>query len=87
MPTACAAAPSRVRSSVAKAIDSPLPSAPIRFSAGTRTSSKTGEPVGEPLIPSLCSSLGTENPGRSFSTTNALIRGRPSSDGVRANTT
>ena len=38
-----------------------------------RTSSKIGWPVGEPLIPSLCSTLPTENPGRSASTTNALI--------------
>ena len=74
MPTAWAAAPSRVRSSVPSATDRPLPAVPIRFSAGTRTSSKTGEPVGEPLMPSLCSSLPTENPGVSFSTTNALRR-------------
>jgi len=44
------------------------------FAAGTRTSSKTGWPVGEPLMPSLCSSLGTLKPGRSFSTMNALER-------------
>ena len=44
------------------------------FSCGTRTSSNTGEPVGEPWIPSLCSSLPIDRPGASLSTTNALIR-------------
>src|SRR5215207_1190447 len=62
MPTACAAAPRRVRSSVPSATASPRPTSPITFSAGTRTSSNTGWPVGEPWIPSLCSYLGTENP-------------------------
>ena len=42
--------------------------------AGTRTSSKIGWPVGEARIPSLCSSLPTLKPGRSASTTNAVIR-------------
>ena len=51
----------------------PLPSTPIRFAAGMRTSSKIGWPVGEPLMPSLCSTLPTEKPGRSASTTNALM--------------
>ena len=51
--------PRRVRSSVPSATPRPLPSSPIRFSCGTRTSSKIGEPVGEPLMPSLCSSLPT----------------------------
>ena len=36
-----------------------------------RTSSKIGWPVGEPLMPSLCSSLPTLKPGRSASTTKA----------------
>ena len=63
MPTAWAAAPRRVRSSVPSATDSPRPTSPITFSCGTRTSSKTGEPVGEPLMPSLCSSLPIEKPG------------------------
>ena len=35
---------------------------------------KEGEPVGEPLIPSLCSSWPGSKPSRSFSTTKALIR-------------
>jgi hypothetical protein len=46
----------------------------MTFSFGTRTSSKTGEPVGEPLIPSLCSSLPMLRPGRSFSTMKHVIR-------------
>ncbi len=64
MPTACAPAPSRVRSSVDSATAMPRPTSPITFSAGTRTSSNTGWPVGEPLMPILCSSLGTEKPVR-----------------------
>jgi hypothetical protein len=74
-----------VRSSVPSATASPRPTSPITFSAGTRTSSKTGWPVGEPWIPSLCSYFGTEKPGRSFSTTNAVLRRAARS--VTANTT
>ena len=37
MPTACAAAPSRVRSSVPRATRIPRPTSPITFSCGTRT--------------------------------------------------
>ena len=49
--------------------------------------SKIGWPVGEPRIPSLCSSLPTLNPGRSASTTNAVIpREWPASRSVTANT-
>ncbi len=62
-----------------------MPSAPTMFEAGTRTSLNDGEPVGEPLIPSLCSSCPGSNPSRSFSTMNALIR--PLSRSVFANTT
>ncbi len=51
----------------------PLPSSPIRFSAGIRTSSKIGGPIGEPLMPSVCSSLPTLKPSRSASTTKALM--------------
>ena len=58
-------------SSVPSATERPLPSAPTRFACGMRTSSKIGWPVGEPLMPSLCSSLPTLKPGRSASTTNA----------------
>ena len=65
----------------------PLFTSPIRFSAGIRTSSKIGWPVGEPLMPSLCSSLPTEKPGRSASTTNALMpRERPADGSVLAKT-
>src|SRR3954467_6490019 len=46
MPTACAAAPSRVRSSTVRATDRPFPSAPTMFAAGTRTSVNDGEPGG-----------------------------------------
>ena len=56
------------------ATESPRPTSPIAFSCGTRTSSNTGWPVGEPWIPSLCSNFGTEKPGVSFSTTNAEMR-------------
>ncbi len=60
----------------------------MTFSSGTRTPSNTGCPVGEPLIPSLCSSLPTLNPGRSASTMNAVIpREWPASLSVTANTT
>ena len=52
----------------------PRPTSPITFACGTRTSSKIGWPVGEARIPSLCSSLPTLKPGRSASTTNAVIR-------------
>jgi hypothetical protein len=51
----------------------PAFSEPIRFSAGTRTPSKIGWPVGEPRIPILCSSLPTEKPGLSASTMKAEI--------------
>ena len=44
-----------------------------------------GLPVGEPLIPSLCSSWPGSKPSRSFSTTNAEIR--PASRSVFAKTT
>jgi hypothetical protein len=63
-----------VRSSVASATERPLPATPIRFSAGTRTSVKAGLPVGEPLMPSLCSSLPGSTPARSASTMKAELR-------------
>jgi hypothetical protein len=85
IPTACAAAPSRVRSSVAKATRIPWPTSPMTFAAGKRTPSRTGEPVGEPLIPSLCSRPPIEKPGRSASTRNAVAR--PLSRSVSAKTT
>ena len=44
----------------------------MRFAAGTRTSSSTTCAVGEPLIPSLCSSLAICTP-QSCSTTKALM--------------
>ena len=88
MPTAWAATPSRERSSVDIATLKPSFSVPIRFFSGTRTSSKIGWPVGEPRIPILCSSLPTEKPGRSASTTKAEIpREWPASGSVTANTT
>ncbi len=65
----------------------PAPTSPITFAAGTRTSSKIGVPVGEARIPSLCSSLPTLKPGRSASTTKAVIpRECPASRSVTANT-
>ena len=88
MPTAWAATPSREWSSVPSATRMPLSTSPIRFSAGMRTSSKIGWPVGEPLMPSLCSSLPTLKPGRSASTTKALMpRERAAVRSVLANTT
>jgi hypothetical protein len=74
-----------VRSSVASATAMPRPTSPITFACGTRTSSNTGWPVGEPWMPSLCSYFGTEKPGRSDSTTNAV--NRRASRSVSANTT
>ena len=63
-PTACAAMLRRRRSRVAMAILKPSPSSPMRFAAGTRTSSKVSSAVGEPRIPILCSTRGAEKPGR-----------------------
>jgi hypothetical protein len=59
----------------------------MRFSAGTRTSSRITSPVGLPRIPSLCSSLPTENPGESFSTTKAEMPRWPEERSVLAKTT
>lgn len=47
-----------------------MPSAPIMWSAGTRTSSKTTSVVLELRIPILSSCLPTDTPGRSRSTMN-----------------
>ena len=67
------------------AIVKPSPSAPRRFSTGTRTSSKFSSAVGEPRIPILCSTRATAKPGVSVSTMKALIPLRPPASGsVRA---
>jgi hypothetical protein len=88
MPSAWAATPSRERSRVAIATLNPWFTSPTTFSGGTRTPAKIGCPVGEPRIPSLCSSLPTLKPGRSASTTNAMIpREWPAARSVTANTT
>ena len=66
----------------------PLSTSPIRLAPGIRTSSKIGWPVGEPLMPSFFSSLPTLKPGRSPSTTNALMpREWPAFGSVTAKTT
>ncbi len=73
IPTACAATPGRVRSSVIIANLKPSPSRPSRFSAGTSQSVKISSAVCDPLMPIFSSMRPTEKPGKSFSTMKALI--------------
>jgi len=68
------------------AIRKPSPSAPSRFAAGMRQSSKVSSPVVEPEIPIFGSSRATANPGVSASTTNAEMPLCPASGSVLANT-
>ncbi len=63
------------------AILNPSPSSPMRFSSGTRTSSKVSSAVGEPRMPILCSTRGAAKPGVSVSTMKALIPLRPPASG------
>src|SRR3546814_12491943 len=51
----------------------PSPSAPTRFSAGTRQSSKVTCAVGEAFQPSFFSGAPNDRPGVSFSTTRQLM--------------
>ena len=53
---------------------SPPPSAPSRFAAGTRQSSKISSDIVEPRMPSLSMWLLVEKPGQSRSTTKAVMR-------------
>ncbi len=53
-------------------------------SAGMEQLSKYSSRVGEPLMPSLCSGAPKENPGSSFSTTNAEIPPGPADGSVTA---
>ena len=62
IPTAWAAIPGRLRSSVRIAMSNPSPSAPRRFAAGTRTLSKASSAVGLPRRPILCSIRVTAKP-------------------------
>ena len=61
---------SRSRSSPSIRTFTPAFSWPIRFSCGTKTSSKMSSPVLEPLMPSLSSLRATEKPGVAVSTRN-----------------
>src|SRR5437879_4553794 len=74
MPRACAPIPGRDRSSTASAILNPAPSSPSRLAAGTLTSSNTICAVGDPRMPSLCSSFGASQGLFSRSSTNAEDR-------------
>ena len=62
----------------------PAFSAPIRFAMGTRQSSNTSSPVGEPRQPILMSFCATAKPGKPFSTRNAEMPREPSSGAVFA---
>jgi hypothetical protein len=72
--------------SAASAVRNPLPSAPISRPAGITQLSKYSSLVGEPLMPSLCSSGPNENPASPFSTTNAEIPAVPAAGSVTAMT-
>src|SRR5581483_6872194 len=58
---------------------------PSRFSAGTRTPSKTSSPVVEPLMPIFGSRRATSSPSLSASTTNAEMPEWPASGSVITN--
>src|SRR5438309_1725687 len=55
-----------------KAITCPLPISPSTFSAGTLQSFRMMGQVDDPRMPILCSSAPMENPGKLFSTKNAV---------------
>ena len=84
MPTAIAATPGRVRSSVIIASLKPLFSSPSRFSAGIATSLNEIVAVLEARWPSLSSFLSTVTPSRSRSTTKAVMPRWPASLSVFA---
>jgi hypothetical protein len=62
---------------VVRAILRPRPSAPIRFSTGTRTSLKLITALASARRPMKCERRSTFTPGQEVSTTNALIRRVP----------
>ena len=84
MPSAWAAIVTLVWSRVASAVRNPVPSPPISLPAGITQLSKYSSRVGEPLMPSLCSAAPNENPGSSFSITNAEIPSAPRDGSVAA---
>ncbi len=84
MPTAIAATPGRVRSSVIIASLKPLFSSPIRFSAGISTSLNEIIAVSEARCPSLSSFLSTVTPSSSRGTTKAEMPRWPASLSVFA---
>lgn len=77
----------RSRSSPVMRTLTPVFSSPMRFSFGTKTSSKMSSPVFDPLIPSLSSFRAQEKPLDVFSTTNVEIPLDPRSGSVFAYTT
>ena len=84
MPTAIAATPGRVRSSVIIASRKPWFSSPSRYSAGISTSSNWICAVSEARWPSLSSFFITETPGASRGTTKAEMPLCPASGSVFA---
>src|SRR3990172_9494347 len=74
----------RPPSSVISAFTYPSPSAPRRFSAGTRQPSRRTCEVADARIPSLSSIFPTWSPGVPFSTMNALRPGLPLGGSVLA---
>ena len=71
MPTACAAAPRRVRSSVPSATESPRPTSPMTFSCGTRRPRTRAGRSASRGCRACARTWARRSPSRSFSTTNA----------------
>ena len=74
-------------SSVFINVTKPMPTWPMTFSLGTRTSSKFSSEVGEPCSPIFFSGLPAEKPGQSVSTTKQVAPPRaPRAGSVTAST-
>jgi hypothetical protein len=73
MPVHAAGSVSRPVFSVINAIFKPLPSSPMRFSRGTRTSRNVITPLASAFRPMKRDRCSTLTPGQSVSTTKALI--------------
>ena len=87
IPTPCAAALSRDFTTERIESSHPSRSAPRRFAAGMRQSSKNSSAVEEPRIPSLPSAFPDAKPGVPRSTRKAVMPSRPASRSTVANTT
>ena len=66
MPTACAAMVTRLASMASRAMRKPLPSSPIRFSAGTRQLSNTSSAADVGMDAHLVLELADRESGRAF---------------------